>query len=210
MNDAVETRIASREADIVGKPARVAPLDRKAAGREVIAATVALRSGVVGDTAPLPLDAIPEIMFVLGRYPDIWNEVMNLGLQVQARGRLPARDRQFAILRTAWLLAAPYEWGEHVKHSKRIGITSAEIERVTLGPTADGWTPHEAAVVAAADELRHDAMITDATWNRLAEHLDDAQMFELLVLIGHFTNVAYFQNSLRLRLEKGNVGLRAR
>lgn len=33
---------------------------------------------------------------------------------------------------------------------------------------------------------------------------------ELLVLIGQFTNVAYFQNSLGLRLEPSNAGLAAR
>ena len=32
-------------------------------------------------------------------------------------------------------------------------------------------------------------------------------MIELLVLIGQFTATAYFQNSLALRLEKGNEGL---
>jgi hypothetical protein len=32
----------------------------------------------------------------------------------------------------------------------------------------------------------------------------------LLVLIGQFTNVAFFQNALRLRLEPGNIGLAAR
>ena len=42
-----------------------------------------------------------------------------------------------------------------------------------------------------------------------AKRLNDHQLFELTVLIGQFTATAYFQNSLRLRLEAGNDGLNA-
>jgi hypothetical protein len=53
-------------------------------------------------------------------------------------------------------------------------------------------------------------MISDATWEMLAKRLDEKQLFELAVLVGQFTTVAYFQNSLRLRLSEDNKGLRAR
>ena len=53
-------------------------------------------------------------------------------------------------------------------------------------------------------------MISDPTWEILSKRLDDKQLFELPVLVGQFTTVAYFQNALRLRLDGDNVGLRAR
>lgn len=200
-----------RQAEILGQPPRIAPLDRLAAEAMVREETRKLRQGVVGDDVELPLDAIPEIMFTLCRHGDLWGKVMALSLQMQSdTGRLPPRDRQLAILRTGWLLQAPYEWGEHVRHSKKYGITSAEIERVTYGSSAPGWTPHEAAVLRACEELRADVFVSDETWAVLARTFDEAQLFELLVLIGQFTNVAYFQNALRLRLEPGNEGLAAR
>jgi 4-carboxymuconolactone decarboxylase len=65
-------------------------------------------------------------------------------------------------------------------------------------------------VLQAAEELRERVMVSDATWAKLAEQLDDRQMFELMALIGQFTTIAYVQNSLRLRLEPGNAGLSAR
>lgn len=114
------------------------------------------------------------------------------------------------VLRVAWLWQAPYEWGEHVKLAKAAGITSEEIERVTAGSAAPGWDDHEAALLRAAEELCADAMISDATWAVLAQRLDEQQLFELPVLVGQFTNVAYFQNALRLRLESHNPGLHAR
>lgn len=106
------------------------------------------------------------------------------------------------------LLQAPYEWGEHVQHSKKYGLTVEEIERVTCGSAAPGWTAHEAAILRTCEALRADVFVSDETWAILARSFDEAQLFELLVLIGQFTNVAYFQNALRL--EPGNEGLAAR
>ncbi|MCE7796505.1 carboxymuconolactone decarboxylase family protein [Sphingobium sufflavum] len=136
---------------------------------------------------------------------------MALSLHLQSEtGALPPRPRQLAILRTGWLLQAPYEWGEHVRVSKRCGITSEEIERVTIGSTAPGWSDHDRAVLLACEELRQTVFVSDETWAALSDFLDDQQKVELLVLIGQFTNVAYLQNSLRLRLEPSNPGLSAR
>lgn len=203
--------VAAREAEILGKPPRLAPVDRASVATEIQAVTAKLREEVVGDAAPIPLDLIPEIMFTLCRYPDLWGAIIDLSLPLQnAKAVLPPRARQLAILRTAWLLRAPYEWGEHVKHGKKIGFTAEDIDRLITGSSAAGWDEHDRAIICACEELRENAMVSDATWDKLGERLDDHQRFELLVLIGHFTNVAYFQNALRLRLEPSNEGLRAR
>lgn len=204
----IRKSVAERQEEILGQPPRIPPLDRQAHADQVRAATRKLRAGILGEDVDLPVEAIPEIMFVMGRFTDIWDKQTALALQIQSEsGVLPPRDRQLAILRTAWLLQAPYEWGQHVQVSKGVGISSEEIERVTNGSSAVGWTAHEAALLRAAEELRENVMVSDATWETLAQSLNDHQMFELLVLIGQFTATAYYQNSLRLRLERGNSGL---
>jgi 4-carboxymuconolactone decarboxylase len=114
------------------------------------------------------------------------------------------------ILRTAWLCQAPYAWGEHVRVGKRFGLNAEDVERVTQGSSASGWDEDERALLRATEELHSDAMISDATWEILSKRLDDKQLFELPVLGGQFTTVAYFQNALRLRLAPDNIGLRAR
>ena len=209
MSTTAQDRVRARQEEIIGKPPRIPPLPREEVAVEVRAATARLRGGLLGDSAPIPLEAIPEIMFTLCRYP-AWDLIMDMALEVHGRSTLSPRDRQLAVVRTAWLLGAPYEWGEHVKQSKKAGLSSEELERVTVGSGAPGWTRHERALLRAIEELRENAMISDETWATLSEQLSDAQMFELIALIGHFTNVAYIQNSLRLRLEPDNPGLTAR
>jgi hypothetical protein len=49
-----------------------------------------------------------------------------------------------------------------------------------------------------------------STWGTLAKRLDERQLIELPIIVGQYQTVAYYQNSLRLRLHTGNRGLRAR
>ncbi|MCB2076161.1 MAG: carboxymuconolactone decarboxylase family protein [Novosphingobium sp.] len=203
---------AAREQEVVGQAPRIPPVDREANAEAVIAPTGRLREAIVGkDAPPMTLDQIPEIMFTMCRWPELWERYMAVSIHLQGpQGRLEPRDRQLAILRTAWLLQAPFEWGEHVKTSKRVGITGEEVERVITGSSAPGWSAHDAAILRAAEELRERVMVSDETWSELGQKLDDGQCVELLILIGQFTTTAYFQNSLRLQLEPGSEGLSAR
>jgi 4-carboxymuconolactone decarboxylase len=203
--------IEARHKEVLGQPPRLLPLDRATVADEVQAATRHLRGGVVGDGQTVPLDAIPEIMFTMCRYPDLWQKIMDLSIQIQGpESVLPLRDRKLAILRTGWLCRAPYEFGEHVNQSKRAGLTTEEIERIVAGSSAPGWDEHEQAILRAVEELHETTMVSDETWAQLSQRLDEHQMVELLVLIGQFTATAYFQNALRLRLEVGNEGLAGR
>ena len=203
--------IASRHREVLGQAPRLLPLDRESVAQEVQAATDHLRGGAVPGRPPLQLDAIPEIMFTMCRFPSLWERLMDLTIEIQGTAAsLPVRDRKLAILRTGWLCQAPYEFGEHVNQSRRAGLTREEIERVTIGSSAPEWNSHERAILRAAEELHDRAMVSDETWNQLAQQLDERQLVELLIVIGQFTATAYFQNSLRLRLEAGNEGLNAR
>lgn len=210
----IETLVAARHKEVLGQPPRLPPVDRESVADSVLATTDRLRAGVSAPgiaLPPIPLEAIPEIMFTLCRYPDLWQSVMDVTLQIQGpKAVLPMRDRKLAILRTGWLCQAPYEFGEHVEQAKRVGFGTEEIERVIIGSQADGWTAHERAVLCAAEELHENAMVSDETWSQLALEFNDHQLFELLVLIGQFTATAYFQNSLRLKLEPRNSGLASR
>lgn len=206
-----DAAMQARQDEVLGDGPRIAPMERAAVAESVQDSTARLAGAVGRSASGIRLDALPEIMFIMCRVPDLWNALIGVTAQLQGGGSvLPARDRKLAILRTGWLCQAPYEFGEHVKQAKRMGFSSDEIERVIVGSSAPEWQPHERAVLRAVEELHHGSMVSDPTWEQLSATFDEAQMIEFLVLIGQFTATAYFQNSLRLRLEKGNTGLFAR
>jgi 4-carboxymuconolactone decarboxylase len=100
-------------------------------------------------------------------------------------------------------LYTPYEWGHHVEAAKAAGLTDAEIARIARGPDADGWTEGQRAVLKAADELRREAFISDATWNTLARHYDMKERIEIIYTIGGYTMTGLAINSFGIQLEPG-------
>lgn len=204
-------KVQRRHAEILGQGPRILPLPRQDVAGEVRATTDRLVSGINGPShsrSPIPTERIPEIMFTLCKFPDLWQSLMDVTIQLQGPGStLPLRYRKLAILRTAWLCQAPYVFGEHVGQAKRLGFTVDEIRSIRVGSQAEEWQTHERAILRAVEELHADAMVGDATWSELSEVLDERSLFELLAVVGQFTATAYFQNALRLRLEQGNNGL---
>ncbi len=205
-----DERTLARQAEITGHPPRITAKQTDevvAAAREQLAKIVGAASGKPVDLDQVP---IPEMLLTVMCHGELFKRLADVSVFLLQEPSLPKRDRQLAILRTAWLLGIPYIWGEHVRVSRNLGLGSEDIEQATVGSTSPHWTAHERAVVRAVEELRESAMISDATWAVLAQQYDDKQLFELPVLVGQFSTVGYFQNALRIPLSPGNEGLAAR
>jgi 4-carboxymuconolactone decarboxylase len=115
-------------------------------------------------------------------------------------GKIPPRDRELLILRTAWNCRASYEWGHHVAMGLESGLTRDEVERVPEGPEP-GWPAPDALLLRAADELHLEQRVSDATWQELSARYDTQQLIELPMLVGHYHLVAMTLNSLGVELE---------
>jgi 4-carboxymuconolactone decarboxylase len=147
-----------------------------------------------------------NIFATLVRHPGLFRKWLPFGGKLLA-GKLPARDRELLILRTAWHTRSPYEWGQHVGIGKSSGLTDDEIARVPLGPSAPGWDDWDTVLLTAADELHTDACVGDVTWEALAERYDDRQLIEVPFVVGHYHMVAFALNTLGVQREDGVPGL---
>jgi len=199
-----------RNAQITGKPPRIEPRRTTAElahARELMAKISRAASGTA---TAVPDEQIPEMLLTAMCNRELFELLVNVSVQLLKNSSFELRDRQLVILRVGWLQQIPYIWGEHVVVSKRLGLSSEDIEQVTVGSSSPHWTEHERALLQAAEELIDNAMISDATWEVLARDYDEKQLFELPVLVGQFSTVGYFQNALRIRLKTGNEGLLSR
>jgi alkylhydroperoxidase family enzyme len=154
----------------------------------------------------LPNAEALNIFATLVRHPGLFRRWMPFAGKLRA-GKLPARDRELLILRTAWRCRSPYEWGQHVRLAKAAEISDEEINRIVAGPDAPGWEPFARTLLKAADELHDDSCITDATWSALAARYDERQVIEVPMLVGQYHMVAFTLNSLGVEREPGVPGL---
>ena len=122
----------------------------------------------------------------------VWNEFGRMLFN----GRLPSRDRELLILRTAWLAQCEFEWAQHAPLGEQLGMTADELQQIVDGPDAAGWSALDAALLRAVDELHSGADISDATWATLRAHYDDEQLIEIPVVVGQYHLVAYFTNTM--------------
>jgi alkylhydroperoxidase family enzyme len=152
----------------------------------------------------------PEAITTVMHHPSIFRHQMALSVELNGCGTIPPRERELVVLRTTWLCRAPYAWGQHVENARHFGIATKEVERVTHGSSADGWSEHEAALLRAVEELLGDQSICDQIWDKLAQTWSDQQLIELPVLVGLYFTFAMQHNSIRVGLPQGNRGLHER
>jgi alkylhydroperoxidase family enzyme len=179
------------------RPLRIAPLppaEWDAETRELMASLE--RNGQVFNIFP-----------TLARHPELLRRWLVFASHILGKSTLPARERELAILRMGWLCGAEYEWGHHVEIGQRAGLAPAEVERVAEGPKAPGWSPFDAVLLRAVDELHRDSYISDPTWKELAQHYSVQQLLDLIFTAGQYKLVSMALNSLGVQLEEGYQGL---
>lgn len=134
------------------------------------------------------------------------NRAVLLGGAFLGKGTVTGREREIVILRVGHNASAEYEFGQHIVIGRREGLTDDEIAALATDDPGDAWTPTERALVALADELCDVDCVSDETWATLAEHFDDEQMVELVVLAGYYRMISGFLNSAGVQLDDGVPG----
>jgi len=183
---------------------RIAPLPREQWTDEVRSAMGAgLPEKVVARFLSTGPDAVraPNVLTTLVHHPRLAGPWFTYNAVLLQQPTLEPRIRELLVLRVAWCTRAEYEWAQHVRLAGRLGITSEEIEAVTRGADDEAWSPLEADLLRAADQLLAGFRIDDATWARLAENFDEQQMVELVFVVGSYTCLAMAFNSFGLQLD---------
>jgi 4-carboxymuconolactone decarboxylase len=117
---------------------------------------------------------------------------------------LEADVRELAILRVAWRTGSGYEWNQHARMARDVGVSEAQVQAVGEGPDAAVWTPRQRTLLTAVDEMVDGFAVADDTWAQLAASFAPPQLFELLFVIGGYLCLATVLNSIGLR--GGNPG----
>jgi alkylhydroperoxidase family enzyme len=137
----------------------------------------------------------------LARHPTLTHAFHTFNGHILFTSTLMPRERELLVLRVAKIRNAAYEWAQHVIVGQDAGLDDDEIARIAEGPDAPGWSPIDAAMLRAVDELIADAMISDATWAALAETLDEHQLMDLVFTVGAYEVLAMAFNSFDIQLD---------
>jgi alkylhydroperoxidase family enzyme len=137
-------------------------------------------------TRPKGLNALG----MLAHHPELTTAYNHFNGHVLFASTITPRQRELLVLRVAVLRDADYEWAQHAVLAGDAGISEAELEQVRSDPLDADWSPFEAALLTAADELVRDARLSDGTWATLATELDVQQLMDVVFTVGAYDLLA--------------------
>jgi 4-carboxymuconolactone decarboxylase len=144
---------------------------------------------------------MPNVLATMMRHPTLAGPFLSYNNVLLRAPTLEPRQRELMILRVAWRTRSEYEWVQHVRMAGRCGITETEVEAIGSVDGTTAWTPLEADLLAATDQLLDRYRIDEDTWARLARQLDERQLLEVLFVVGTYTCLAMAFNSVGLALD---------
>jgi len=140
-----------------------------------------------------------NVLGLLARHPALAKPLLAYNMHLLGTSTLPPKTRELAILRMAHRRNCTYEWTHHQHIAKKAGVTDEEIAEVRAGaPTL---------INTAVDELDTASRLSDETYQRLAEDLDDHQLMDLVFTIGTYALLAMAFNTFDVQLEDSDAPL---
>jgi 4-carboxymuconolactone decarboxylase len=147
-----------------------------------------------------------NVFSTMANHPDPARDWLVFANHVLRKCTLPPRDREILILRIGWLCGAEYEWAQHVRIGKAVGLSDDDLKHIQQGPEAAGASQHDRLLLKAVDELHADSFIGDETWNALAASYDTRQLMDLVFAVGQYNLVSMALNSFGVQLDPGLEG----
>ena len=120
---------------------------------------------------------------------------------------LPVKQRQIAIMRTAWITRAVYMWSSHLNTSLRAGLDDAMFEPLKHGAGHPYFTPFENTVIRATEELVANRTIGAENWAALTAEWDDRQMLDFMFTVGCYVTPAAIMRATRVQRDPDLLAL---
>jgi alkylhydroperoxidase family enzyme len=186
------------------KPGRLKPLEpgewddrTRALLRGTVAPVAGLEEREQAPASQGPLN----ILRTIAHHPRLLEPFLAFAATLAVGGVLPRRDSELLALRAAWNCRSPFEWGHHVIYARAAGLEEGEIRALSKSADTHPWAARDRALLDAADELHERQDVSDDTWDRLAEHLNEAQLLEVPFVVGNYTMLSMVANATAVPLE---------
>lgn len=130
------------------------------------------------------------VLRTFAHHPQLANAFSPLNIHLLSNNTLPVKQRQIAIMRTAWITKAVYMWSSHLKTSVSCGLSPDMYGPIQRGADDPYFTEFERVVIRATEDLVRDRKVSDDNWQALMAEWDEKQMLDFLFTVGCYVMVA--------------------
>jgi 4-carboxymuconolactone decarboxylase len=126
--------------------------------------------------------------------PEFGQLAQALGAHARYKTALSPRLSEFAILCTASIWKAQYEWFAHAPMALKAGVGQASIDAIREGRVPDQAQADERAIYDFVMELYKTRRVSEATYRRVHEFLGDGAMVEFVGILGYYALISMTLN----------------
>ena len=123
-----------------------------------------------------------------------------------AKNSIPVREREIVILRVARNCRSIYEFGQHTVIGRNCGLRDDEIAALAHDVSPHPWSVRDRDLIVMTDEICANDCVSDPTWQELRAGWTDAELCELVLLVGLYRMVAGFLNTMGVELDPDTPG----
>ena len=144
-----------------------------------------------------------NILRTLGQVPEALKGFLAWGYYVLSRVQsLNSRQREIVILRAGYRCRSGSEFAQHTRLGLRAKLTMDEINALKA-PIGSNWTPAEAVLIQATDELVDDHFVTEPTWQELLAHYTLRLAIDVVFTASQYVQVSSILNTFGVQPEPG-------
>jgi 4-carboxymuconolactone decarboxylase len=126
-----------------------------------------------------------------------------LGGHCRFKTAVAPRLSEFAILATAKLWRAQYEWFAHVPQAERAGVKAETIRDLYKGRVPKSAPKDERAIYDFVQELYKTRRVSDKTYARVRDLLGEAATVEFVGILGYYVLISMILNVFRMSPPEG-------
>jgi 4-carboxymuconolactone decarboxylase len=147
------------------------------------------------------------VLQTFAHHPLLADLFSQLNVHLLTTSSLPLKQRQIAIMRTAWRCKAVYMWSSHLNLSLMRGLDPAMFAPVQTGADDPWFSGFERAIVRATDELVDDRRIGDASWQVLSAEWSHQQLLDFMFTVGCYVAIAGVMRSTGVQRQPDLIAL---
>ena len=135
--------------------------------------------------------------------PQYGEMTQQLGAFVRFKTSLEPRLSEFAILCTARMWRAQYEWHAHAPIAEQAGVKPEVIRDIKAGRMPKKAAKDERAIFDFVHELYKTRRVGERNYKRVQSFLGDRGTVELVGILGYYTAVSMILNVFNVPLPEG-------
>ena len=144
--------------------------------------------------------APPNLYKALGNHAPLAAAWTEFARAIRYDSRTPRPLRELMILRGAQLMRSEYEWAQHLKMARKMGVREAQIAALAGWRASGEFDDREKAALELAEAVTR-GDVSDAVYAAVSKQFDAATFVELSLTAAFYAMVARMLDAMRVQLE---------